>query len=81
MLAHVVHCLIFKTEISWSEKVPSAAAGMELMSFGTVILRLGGKYWRSSAEIFFFSSKPTGGGNTPSLGLQGELLSYDSLLQ
>lgn len=54
MFAHVVHCLIFKTEISWSEKVPSAVAGMELMSFGTVILRLGGKYWRSSAEIFFF---------------------------
>lgn len=50
------------------------------MSFGTIKLRLSGKYWRSSAEVLF-SSKPTGGGSTPSLGLRGELLSYDSLLQ
>jgi len=55
---------------------------MEPVGSGTIILRLSGKYWRSYAEIlFFFSSKPTGGGNTPSLSFQAELLSYDCLLK
>lgn len=55
MFAPIVrHCLIFKTEISWSAKVPSALAGMEPVGSGTIILRLGGKYWRSYAEIVFF---------------------------